>query len=348
MNRIFISYRTMDGAKDASRLADDLGRVFGAGQVFLDRQDLRGGSNWRQQIGATMGQRPVVLPLITPGFAGARHADGRLRILDSDDPVRIEIESALEAGALIMPLRVDGTEMPSASELPPSLHALTEQHALPLRTDDWTTQDVPRIVRDIELLGVLRAEALPPAKPPRAASARLRWTFAAVAGIALVVAGFSMPWMDDIELPVTAAGTPGSEAVASAADEVRSRPPLDGRWSLTTRAGDRVLVRLVQRGDSLSLLSEPVRIDENPEWRTYLDTLGRMDGPALTHIIYTAEGKVTGDRAAMRVVVASADGAFVVDTGELLLRVGPHGKVLAGQVVLNSGERDTAVLVRLH
>ena len=44
MNRIFVSYRNSDGFKDANRLAVDLNRVFGKDQVFLDKQDLRGGS----------------------------------------------------------------------------------------------------------------------------------------------------------------------------------------------------------------------------------------------------------------------------------------------------------------
>jgi hypothetical protein len=47
MNRIFISYRSSDGFKEATRLAGDLNRVFGKDQVFLDKQDLRGGSSWR-------------------------------------------------------------------------------------------------------------------------------------------------------------------------------------------------------------------------------------------------------------------------------------------------------------
>jgi len=46
MNRIFISYRSSDGFKDATRLAADLNRVFGSDQVFFDKQDLRGGSSF--------------------------------------------------------------------------------------------------------------------------------------------------------------------------------------------------------------------------------------------------------------------------------------------------------------
>mgnify|MGYP006198655169 CR=1 FL=1 len=118
---IALSYRSADGTKDASRLADDLGDAFGAGQVFLDRHDLRGGGSWREAIDNAIGKRPVVLLLITPAFFGARHDDGRLRIEDTDDPVRGEILSAIAAGATLMPLRVDGTPMPAADSLPEPL-----------------------------------------------------------------------------------------------------------------------------------------------------------------------------------------------------------------------------------
>ena len=47
MNRIFISYRSSDGKKDADRLCADLSRLYGADQVFFDKQDLRGGTSWR-------------------------------------------------------------------------------------------------------------------------------------------------------------------------------------------------------------------------------------------------------------------------------------------------------------
>ena len=55
MNRIFISYRSSDGKKDAARLAADLNERFGEQLVFYDKQDLVGGSSWRDAINATLG-----------------------------------------------------------------------------------------------------------------------------------------------------------------------------------------------------------------------------------------------------------------------------------------------------
>ncbi|MBL8468532.1 toll/interleukin-1 receptor domain-containing protein [Methyloversatilis discipulorum] len=353
MNRIFISYRSADGAKDASRLADDLGRVFGADHVFLDRQDLRGGSSWRQEIERAIGHRPIVLLLVTPGFVGARHADGRLRIDDADDPVRMEIQSAIDAGAVLMPLRVDGTPMPSAGSLPEPLRVITERHALPLRTDDWTRLDLPRIVADVERLGVPRtgATAAEAVRPVRS-NAR-RWALAAAVVLAVtVLAHLANQHASELSLPPTAAG--GAEGTSSSAQNVTrpvaalaaDRPSLDGRWLLTTQNGERIPLYLRQRDDRLSLRSEPVRVDNDPAWRDYIATLAAMEGPPLTHIVFTAHGAVFGDVADLAVRVVSADGSFLVDSGNLTLRIGPERRVLAGKVELNSGEKNTVVLSR--
>ena len=45
--RIFISYRTSDGADKATALARELNAVFGQAQVFLDKEDLTAGQPWR-------------------------------------------------------------------------------------------------------------------------------------------------------------------------------------------------------------------------------------------------------------------------------------------------------------
>ncbi|WP_018409791.1 toll/interleukin-1 receptor domain-containing protein [Methyloversatilis thermotolerans] len=342
MNRIFISYRTVDGAKDASRLAADLGRVFGDGHVFIDRQDLRGGKRWREEISRTLGVRPVVLVLVTPGFAGARHADGRLRMDDLDDPVRMEIESAIEAGATLLPLRVDGTPMPDAAMLPASLRRLTTYHALPLRTDDWSETDLPRIVDDLVTLGVPRVDIARSLFP-------MPWLGIArgfgVAGVSAIAAVLILAWLQrgsgadgEVVLPATASGPLREARLPS--------PDLSGPWLLDTATGQRIAVSIHQTESRLELRSDPVRIDHDPAWRTYLDTISAQDGERLTHVIYSARGELITDAASLALTVASADERFVVDTGALKLRIGPKGQVIAGQLVLNSGEQTTVVLSR--
>jgi len=350
MNRIFISYRSADGAKDASRLADELGSLFGADHVFLDREDLRGGSSWRDAISSAIDHRPIVLLLITPAFFGARHVDGRLRIDDADDPVRCEIQSALEVGAILMPLRVDGTAMPLADSLPETLRSVTEWHALLLRTDDWSRVDLPRIVADIQRLGVERSDMKSgTSMSDGRAGIRRPLAWAAAAFASAVVAGLMLA--DRSSPPSSPPSVAAPSARAAMTDPVRNAAPsssvtLDGPWVLSGKNGDRIPLHIRQRNDQLSLRSEPVRIDDDPAWKSYIEGLTESNGPRLTHIRLTAEGALFGDEADLAVVIVSADGSFVVDTGNLHLHVTPDRSGLTGRVALNSGDTDAVVLVR--
>lgn len=181
MNRIFVSYRTSDAKKDADRLAFDLERVFGEDQVFFDKHDLHGGASWREAIAQALGERPIVLLVMTPELFGAVHPEGGARIHREDDPIRGELLAARQHGAKIVPLLTEGMTMPARSVLPEPLHFITEAHALKLRTDDWA-YDLERLVTDLTRQGVgPRAVAqgiaapAPVAEPPGAFRMRTVW-----------------------------------------------------------------------------------------------------------------------------------------------------------------------------
>lgn len=157
--RIFISYRSADGADKATALARDLGRVFGHEAVFLDKDDLAGGSTWRAEIGRTLQQRPVLLLLLTPQLLDAVGADGRRRIDDPADPVRREFEAALEVGAQVIPVLCDGMAA-APTELPAPFDRIGELTWRKLRAYDWA-HDVQRLVADLGAHGV-PAIASPP------------------------------------------------------------------------------------------------------------------------------------------------------------------------------------------
>ncbi|MEY8879006.1 MAG: toll/interleukin-1 receptor domain-containing protein, partial [Leptothrix sp. (in: b-proteobacteria)] len=143
MSRIFISYRRSDGTKDASRLAEDLGAIFGPEQVFFDQYDMQGGRSWREQILAAMDEPPVVaLLVITPNYFGEQR-NGQLRILGEDDAVRLELRHAMQVRAHLLPALTDHVSMPARAALPEELQGLPELHAPPLRSRDWRKTDLP-------------------------------------------------------------------------------------------------------------------------------------------------------------------------------------------------------------
>lgn len=152
--RIFISYRSSDGKDKATALARDLGAVFGDAQVFLDKDNLRGGSRWRDEVQQLLDQRPVLLLLMTPQLLAATDEAGRLRIADPDDPVRREVTDALEANAQIVPLLCDGFDAPpTTGPLPPPFDQIGERTWRKLRAYDWQG-DVQGLVGDLRALGV--------------------------------------------------------------------------------------------------------------------------------------------------------------------------------------------------
>ena len=230
--RIFISYRTTDGADKATALARDLGQVFGDSAVFLDKDDLRGGSHWARQIGRTLRARPVLLLLLTPQLLGA--VDGRRRIDDPDDPVRREVGAALAAGAELIPVLCDGVDaLPTAQEaLPAPFDRLSERTWRRLRAYDWAA-DVNRLVADLQALGI---EA-------RAAAPRRRR--------ALLLGGLLL-------LGAAAAGTWWW----------RKGRTLSGTWQAQL-GDDRVQIEIQQSGRELKLESHPIDIRQRPDWVNY-------------------------------------------------------------------------------
>ena len=75
--------------------------------------------------------------------------DGRRRLDDPHDFVRLEIATALKRKALVIPAVVGGASMPSADSLPEDLQALTRRQALHVTDQDWD-HDVERLVQVLE------------------------------------------------------------------------------------------------------------------------------------------------------------------------------------------------------
>jgi hypothetical protein len=96
MARIFISYRRRDSAYVAIDVRDALQARFGADSVFFDVDNIPFGADFRQYIGNAVGQCDVLLVLIGDQWLPSTDDQGRRRIDDPSDYVRIEIESALK------------------------------------------------------------------------------------------------------------------------------------------------------------------------------------------------------------------------------------------------------------
>jgi TIR domain len=87
---IFISYRRQDTGDFAGRLYDRLTHRFGQERVFIDVDAIEPGVDFAEAINQAVDTCEVLLAVIGPGWVTATSSDGRRRLDDPDDFVRLE------------------------------------------------------------------------------------------------------------------------------------------------------------------------------------------------------------------------------------------------------------------
>jgi hypothetical protein len=117
MPTVAISYRRSDSAAVAGRIFDRLEAHYGERSVFMDIDNIPFGVDFRSHIRETLLRTDVLIALIGRAWLGG-NAGGTARIKEPADPVRVEIEIALERNAPIIPVLIDGAKMPDSAELP--------------------------------------------------------------------------------------------------------------------------------------------------------------------------------------------------------------------------------------
>jgi TIR domain len=157
---IFVSYRRDDTAYPAGWLVDRLVGQFGTSRVFKDVDSIQLGNDFVADIMAAVGSCAVLLAVIGVRWLTATGEDGRRRLEDPSDFVRLEIEAALARNVRVIPVLVDGARMPRATDLPASMEGLARRQALELNP---ATFDTSRLLQMLE--GTLAGTG--PAAPDR-------------------------------------------------------------------------------------------------------------------------------------------------------------------------------------
>jgi hypothetical protein len=127
---IFISYRREDGGGDAGRLYDRLSTRFDKARIFMDI-DMGLGVDFVNKIEQGVGSCKVLVAVIGRSWLEIKDNEGRRRLDDPNDWVRLEITAALEQDIPVIPALVGGARMPAASDLPGALSKLGDK---PLRS----------------------------------------------------------------------------------------------------------------------------------------------------------------------------------------------------------------------
>ena len=130
--RVFISYRHEETAWQAVSLFDRLADRFGRGQIFKDIDSIQLGDDFVEVITTAVGSCDVLLALIGEQWLTITDEQGRPRLDNPDDFVRLEIEAALTRNVRVIPILVEGARMPRPNQLPPSLAKLARRQGLDL------------------------------------------------------------------------------------------------------------------------------------------------------------------------------------------------------------------------
>jgi hypothetical protein len=146
---VFISYRRQDSADATGRIYDRLVQQLGRSHVLKDVDSVPLGVDFRKHLDQFVSSSDIVLAIIGEQWLDARDTDGRRRIEDPADLVRIEIESALQRGIPVIPVLVRGAHMPKASDLPATMKDLAYRNGISVRPDPDFHTDADRLIAGV-------------------------------------------------------------------------------------------------------------------------------------------------------------------------------------------------------
>jgi hypothetical protein len=136
---IFISYRRDDAEGEAGRLYDDLVRAYGKDAVFMDVAGIAPGLDFRKAIDDNVAGCGVFLAVIGSQWATIAGSDGKRRLEDDNDFVRLEIASALARNIAVIPVLVHEARMPHPEQLPDNIKDFAYRNSVEISHARWNS-----------------------------------------------------------------------------------------------------------------------------------------------------------------------------------------------------------------
>lgn len=147
--RVFLSYRRSDAAVAADNIYRYLCRRFGADQIFKDVNSIPLGVDFREHLAMEIETCGVFVAIIGENWLNAQGADGKRRLDDPTDFVRIETEFALDRGTPIVPVLIGRVSMPEEDQLPASMARMAFQQSFELRPGSEFDRDLAKLAKGI-------------------------------------------------------------------------------------------------------------------------------------------------------------------------------------------------------
>jgi hypothetical protein len=148
MPNIVISYRRDDSPGTVGWIHEKLSNHYGANSVFRDIDSVAYAIDFRKSIGRALRRCDVMLALVGPRWTGGT-AGNPSRIQETNDWVRVEIETALQLDVPIIPVLIDGAKMPPAEELPDTIRELAFRNGLSVDSGTEFYRHIERLISAI-------------------------------------------------------------------------------------------------------------------------------------------------------------------------------------------------------
>ncbi|HEU4679086.1 MAG TPA: toll/interleukin-1 receptor domain-containing protein, partial [Terrimicrobiaceae bacterium] len=147
--QIFISYRRDDSAAFAGRMYDRLESHLGPNRIFMDVDTIDLGVDFVDAIEKSVGSCDALIAVIGKNWLISADKEGRRRLDNPEDFVRLEIATALRRGVRVIPVLVDGATLPRSTDLPEDLRYLARRQALEIRHERFK-DDCGRLIAALE------------------------------------------------------------------------------------------------------------------------------------------------------------------------------------------------------
>ena len=194
MRSVFVSYRRGDSEGQARSLNFELVNLIGKDSVFMDVDSIALGRDFRHILHERLESCDLMLALIGPGWLDAKDTAGNRRLESATDLIRLEIAAALKRNIPVIPVLLQGAQMPPPERLPDDIKDLVYRNGFELGHSTWES-DVREMVKRLGL----DKEPAAPAKAPNEAQAnpvvltvsrpfKTSWVLATFVLIAIVAA----------------------------------------------------------------------------------------------------------------------------------------------------------------
>ena len=147
---IFVSYRREDSREITGRICDRLTGEFGKETIFRDVDSIPAGVDFREHINNTIDQCSILVAIIGNHWLDAKNAKGEPRLEHANDPLRVEIETALKKEIPVIPVLVKNGVMPDEGDLPDGMKPLAFRNAIPIPSEPYFHNGVDRLINELD------------------------------------------------------------------------------------------------------------------------------------------------------------------------------------------------------